>query len=45
MNVKICKQCGQIKPIEQYRKYYGGRKGTYKVCKSCEKINARAKYL
>lgn len=45
MNVKICKQCGEIKPIEQYRKYYGGRKGTYKVCKSCEKINARAKYL
>lgn len=45
MNAKICKQCGELKPIEQYRKYYGGRKGTYKTCKLCEKINARAKYL
>ena len=45
MNAKVCKQCGQLKPIEQYRKYYGGRKGTYKTCKLCEKINARCKYL
>lgn len=45
MNAKICKQCGELKPIEQFRKYYGGRKGSYKTCKLCEKINARAKYL
>lgn len=45
MNTKICKQCGELKPIEQYRKYYGGRKGHYNTCKLCEKINARAKYL
>lgn len=45
MNAKICKQCGELKPIEQFRKYYGGRKGTYKTCKLCERINARAKYL
>lgn len=45
MNTKICKQCGELKPIEQFRKYYGGRKGTYNTCKLCEKINARAKYL
>lgn len=45
MNVKTCKQCGKLKPIEQYRKYYGGRKGTYTTCKLCEKINAREKYL
>jgi hypothetical protein len=45
MNAKICKQCGELKPIEQYRKYYGGRKGHYNTCKLCEKINARAKYL
>lgn len=45
MNTKTCKQCGELKPIEQFRKYYGGRKGTYKTCKQCEKINARAKYL
>lgn len=42
---KTCKQCGVIKPIEQFRKYYGGRKGTYTTCKACEKINSRAKYL
>lgn len=45
MNTKICKQCGELKPIEQFRKYYSGRKGNYNTCKVCEKINARAKYL
>lgn len=45
MNAKTCKQCGELKPIEQFRKYYGGRKGSYNTCKVCEKINARAKYL
>ena len=42
---KICKQCGELKPIDQFRKYYGGRKGTYRTCKFCEKINSREKYL
>lgn len=45
MNAKTCKQCGEHKPIEQFRKYYGGRKGHYTTCKTCEKINSRAKYL
>lgn len=45
MNAKTCKQCGELKPIEQFRKYYGGRKGHYNTCKMCEKINARYKYL
>ena len=44
-NYKPCKQCGIIKPIEQFRNYYGGRKGTYTICKTCEKINSRVKYL
>ena len=42
---KTCKQCGVIKPLEQFRNYYGGRKGTYTICKTCEKINSRVKYL
>lgn len=45
MDTKICRQCGEVKPVSQFRKYYGGRKGTYKTCKMCEKINSRAKYL
>ena len=45
MEVKTCKQCGEIKPISQFRRYYGGRKGTYKMCKDCERINSREKYL
>lgn len=45
MGTKICKQCGELKPQDQYRKYYGGRKGTYNTCKLCEKINSREKYL
>lgn len=45
MDVKTCKQCGELKPISRYRKYYGGRRGTYKVCLDCERINSREKYL
>lgn len=45
MEVKTCKQCGELKPISQFRKYYGGRKGTYTMCKACERINSREKYL
>lgn len=45
MQTKTCRQCGELKPIEQFRSYYGGRKGTYTICRSCEKINSRAKYL
>lgn len=45
MITKTCKQCGKIKPQEQFRKYYGGRKGSYNTCKVCEKINSRYKYI
>ena len=45
MDVKTCKQCGELKPISQFRRYYGGRKGTYTMCKQCERINSREKYL
>ena len=45
METKQCKQCGELKPTEQFRKYYGGRKGSYTICKLCEKINSREKYL
>lgn len=45
MDTKVCKQCGELKPLTQFRKYYGGRKGNYRTCKQCEKINSRAKYL
>jgi hypothetical protein len=43
--LKTCKQCGEKKTINQYRKYYNSRKGYYNTCKSCEKINTRYKYL
>lgn len=44
METKICKQCGEIRPLTQFRQYYKG-KGHYTTCKSCESINTRAKYL
>lgn len=43
--MKKCKQCGAIKPQDQYRPYYGGRTGSYNTCKDCERINSRVKYL
>ena len=39
-----CKQCGEVLPISSYRQYYHGD-GHYKVCRNCEKVNSRAKYL
>lgn len=42
---KTCKQCGEIRPIAAFRSYYGNRKGTYRYCKTCEKILTRRKYL
>lgn len=44
-STKTCKQCGEIKPLEQFRKYYGGRTGRYTTCKLCERLNSREKYL
>ena len=43
--VKTCRQCGEAKPLEQFRKYYNNRKGTYTICLDCERINSRHKYL
>lgn len=39
-----CKQCGEVLPLSMYRQYYHND-GYYKVCRTCEKINSRAKYL
>ena len=41
----VCKQCGELRPSDQFRSYYAGRKGRYTTCKLCEKINSREKYL
>lgn len=45
MQTKVCKQCGDTKPIDHFRPYYAGRKGRYTTCRSCERINTREKYL
>lgn len=44
METKRCRQCGEIKSVDKFRPYYSGS-GTYTICKGCEKINSRAKYL
>lgn len=45
MDTKVCKRCGAEKPIVEFRDYYGGRKGSYSFCKTCERIEQRRKYL
>lgn len=45
MDTYVCKSCGQEQPVDNYRKYYGGRRGRYRHCKSCEKLEMRRKYL
>jgi len=47
-NVRKCKQCGEVKQLSSdfFRQYYGeNAKGFYRVCKTCERINNRYKYL
>lgn len=45
MDTKVCSTCGQEKSVDAFRKYYGGRKGSYSYCKECERIEQRRKYL
>lgn len=45
MSNRPCVQCGEVKSASQFRQYYGGRKGSYRRCKVCEKVNNRWKYL
>lgn len=46
--VRKCKQCGEVKQLSSdfFRPYYGANaRGFYRVCKVCESINNRYKYL
>lgn len=43
--MQTCKRCGEAKPLSQFRKYYGNRKGHYTYCLECERIETRRKYL
>lgn len=43
--MQSCKRCGEAKPLPQFRKYYGNRKGHYTYCLECERIETRRKYL
>lgn len=42
--IKKCRQCGDVKPVSAFRPRYTGD-GTYSICKDCERINSREKYL
>ena len=47
-NIRKCKQCGEVKQLSSdvFRPYYGkNAKGFYRVCRTCERINNRYKYL
>lgn len=45
METKTCTHCGNAKPISDFRAYYSGRKGSYRYCRSCERLLMRYKYL
>lgn len=44
MTYKMCAHCGEVRPVDMFRKYYN-RPGLYAFCKICEKIETRRKYL
>lgn len=41
---RACYQCGEVKPLDQFRKY-SGKRGHRRVCLVCEKLNNRYTYL
>ena len=43
--MQSCKRCGAMKPLSEFRQYYGNRKGHYKHCLECERMEMRRKYL
>ena len=43
--IRRCKQCGELRPESAFRQYYNRKGGRYKVCRNCERINTRYKYL
>lgn len=45
MATKRCAYCGEVKDEEEFRRYYNRPNGRYKHCSSCERIEARRKYL
>jgi hypothetical protein len=45
MDTRICKRCGVEQPVDNFRTYYGRSSGRYTYCKTCERIEARRKYL
>lgn len=44
MDTKICKRCGVEQPVDNFRPYYNSN-GRYSFCRTCERIDARRKYL
>lgn len=41
---QTCKQCGEQKELKDFRPYYNNP-GHYKLCKECEAVNNKYKYL
>ena len=43
METKACTVCGEVKPLDQYRKYSGrGRLGLRPLCKVCQRVYEKA---
>ena len=45
METKTCKRCGTEQPVDNFRMYYNGHASRYTFCRTCERIEARRKYL
>lgn len=43
--MKTCSRCGKTLPLGNFRNYYVGKRGHYKYCKDCERIEGRRRYL
>lgn len=43
--IKRCRQCGDVKSLSCFRPYYNRKSGHYSICKDCEKVNTRYRYL
>ncbi len=44
MGGKICRRCGEFKPMDRFSKHPGMRDGFTNICKDCKNTEKRAKH-
>jgi hypothetical protein len=44
MGMKLCRRCGEVKPLSEFSKNPGRRDGVHSMCKACRRIYDHERY-